>query len=186
MRFSKLILAVSVIALMAAGCSSYTPAQGSGAAVTPKVAGPRSGTEIFTLSTSSGVTNPVFLAVASGVFQATGAMQPRSSASSASLHAWFPGGTFEVDFLSKGIQSRSINSRTCLVLVRGDDTTYKITNGTGKYRGISGAGVADVEFSAKVARVRGECPSVAAAQKADPVAGSTSRQIHAAGRVHLP
>ena len=184
-RLSEAVLAAAVIALMAAGCSSYPPARRSGPAVTAKVAGPKSGTEIFTLSTSSGATKPMFLAVASGVFRATGAMQPSSSASSAPLHAWFPGGTFEVDLLSKGIQSSSINPTTCLVAIRRDDTEYKITKGTGKYQGITGAGMADIEFSVKLLKMRGKCPSIAVAQKTDPVAGSTSRQIHAAGPVHL-
>lgn len=185
-RLGKTLLAAALIALVAAGCAASAPGQRSSPAAKPLGAGPKSGTEIFTLTTSSGSTTPMFLALASGVFDATGAMQASSADTSAPLRAWFPGGGFQVDLLSHGIQSSIVNASTCLLITRRDDATYKIANGTGKYQGITGAGAADIEFSEKLAKVKGECPAIAAARIEDPVAGSTSTQIHAAGPVHLP
>lgn len=146
--------------------------------------GGTSGTQSFVLTTRSTAPNPVYHAVASGVFSATGTMQATSTASNAPLKARFPGGTFMVDEVSPGRQSGTINPSTCAAVYTDTGLKYKISNGTGKYKGITGSGTATLKFTGTLPKLsNGKCNE---STNATPVAGTAYSVVHASGPVTLP
>lgn len=143
-----------------------------------------SGTQTFVLTTRSTAPNPVYQAVASGVFSATGTMQATSAASGAPLKAKFPHGTFMLDEVSPGRQSGTINPSTCAAVYTDTGLKYKITNGTGSYKGITGSGTANLRFTGTLPKLsNGKCNE---STSATPVAGTALSVVHARGPVTLP
>jgi hypothetical protein len=143
-----------------------------------------SGTQTFVLTSHSNAANPVYQATASGVFSATGTMQATSTASNAPLKATFPNGTFLLNEVSAGRTSGSINPSTCAAVYTNTGVTYKISNGTGKYAGITGNGTASLKFTGTLPKLsNGKCNE---ASNATPVAGSVTSVVHAVGPVTLP
>ena len=90
----------------------------------------------------------------------------------------FPGGTWKVQH-SNGTGPQSFNPKTCLFQanLRG---TFKITGGTGKYKGISGHGT----YAASVVGIGAKTKKGACSQTAPPVA--FHQVINASGPVKLP
>ena len=146
--------------------------------------GPSTGTQTFDLTTHSVSGNPLYHAVASGVFSATGTMQAASSASSAPLVARFPGGTFQLGNLTTGKESANVNPKTCAAVFNVTGVTYKLSRGTGRYQGITGHGNATLKFTGTLPKLsNGTCNQSSTAL---PVAGSTTTTVHASGPASVP
>jgi hypothetical protein len=146
--------------------------------------GPTTGTETFTLTTHSIAPNPVYHAVASGVFSATGTVQATSGASDAPLLAKFPDGTFRLGHLTAGHQSASIDPKTCAATFNQKGSSYKLSNGTGNYQGIQGNGSASLKFTGTLPKLgTGRCNTT---NSAVPKSGSTTTMVHASGPLTLP
>ncbi len=142
------------------------------------------GTQSFVLTTRSTVANPVYQAVASGVFSATGTMQATSAASTAPLKATFPKGTFLINEVSTGKESGTINPSTCAAVYTDTGLKYKITGGTGSYNGITGSGTANLKFTGTLPKLsNGKCNE---SSSATPLAGTALSVVHASGPVTLP
>ncbi len=143
-----------------------------------------SGTQSFVLTTRSTAPNPVYQAVASGLFSATGTMQATSTASNAPLKATFPKGTFMLNEVSAGHQSGTINPSTCAAVYTETGLKYTISNGTGSYKGITGSGTANLKFTGTLPKLsNGKCNE---STTATPVAGTALSVVHASGPVTLP
>lgn len=143
-----------------------------------------SGTQSFVLTTRSTAPNPVYQAVASGVFSATGTMRATSTASNAPLKATFPKGTFMLNEVSAGHQSGTINPSTCAAVYTETGLKYTISNGTGSYKGITGSGTANLKFTGTLPKLsNGKCNE---STTATPVAGTALSVVHARGPVTLP
>jgi hypothetical protein len=146
--------------------------------------GDPSGTQTFNLVTRQVVKDPVYRAVASGVFSATGTMQASGTASNAPLKATFPGGTFLLTETSGGKPAATINSTTCAVRFAATGVQYKLSGGTGSYKGISGSGTATVRFTGVLPKLSdGKCDT---SSSAEPKAGTLVSTVHASGPVTLP
>jgi hypothetical protein len=146
--------------------------------------GPSSGTQTFDLTTHSVSARPLYHAVASGVFSATGTMQAASSASSAPLVARFPGGTFQLGDLTSGKETANVNPKTCAATFNVTGVTYKLSHGTGKYAGISGHGNATLKFTGTLPKLsNGSCNESSSAL---PVAGTTTTTVRASGPATVP
>jgi hypothetical protein len=146
--------------------------------------GDPSGTQTFNLVTRQVVRDPVYRAVASGVFSATGTMQAQGTASNAPLKATFPGGTFLLTETSGGKPAATINSTTCAVRFAATGVQYKLSGGTGSYKGISGSGTATVRFTGVLPKLSdGKCDT---SSSAEPKAGTLVSTVHASGPVTLP
>lgn len=162
------LAATAGTALLVGACSSGDP----------------SGTQTFNLVTRQVVRDPVYRTVASGVFSATGTMQATGTASNAPLKATFPGGTFLLNETSGGKPSAAINSTTCAVRFAATDVKYKLADGTGDYKGISGSGTATVKFTGVLPKLSdGKCNT---SSGATPIAGTLLSTVHASGPVSLP
>jgi hypothetical protein len=147
-------------------------------------AGDPSGTQSFVLSTHSTAANPVYTAVATGVFSATGTAQATSTASNAPLKASFPGGTFEISQVTAGKQTGTINPSTCAAVYTDSGLKYKLGSGTGKYTGITGSGTANLKFTGTLPKLsNGKCNE---STTATPIAGTAYSVVHASGPVTLP
>ncbi len=170
------IMAKSAAILAAAASAALLPAGWASAST--------SGTLSFVLTTHSTAANPVYNAVASGLFSATGTMQATSTASNAPLKAKFPNGTFLVNETSAGKQSGTVNPSTCAAVYTETGLKYKITDGTGHYAGISGTGTADLKFTGTLPKLsNGKCNE---STTAVPVAGTATSVVHASGPATLP
>ncbi len=163
------LAAAGTAALLMAACSS---------------SGDPSGTESFVLTTRATVANPVYRAVATGVFSATGTMQATSTASNAPLKATFSGGTFLLSQVSAGQQAGKVDSTTCLAALTNTGLKYKISSGTGRYQGITGSGTANITFTGRLPKLsNGKCNE---SNNAIPVAGTVLSVVRASGPVTLP
>lgn len=162
------------VVLLTAACSSSAGHK----------ADPKSGTESFTLTTRSVTANPVYHAIAKGVFSATGTVQATSAAPNASLKAKFPGGTFMIDKRTSGKESGSVNAATCAAVYSSTGAKYKLSGGTGRYKGITGDGTVSVTLTATLPKLHtGKCDeSIHAA----PMPGTALAVAHASGPVTLP
>jgi hypothetical protein len=146
--------------------------------------GPKSGNETFMLTTHSISPNPVYHAVASGVFSATGTVAATSGASDAPLLAKFPDGTFRLGHLTAGHQSASIDPKSCAATFNQKGSSYKLSNGTGTYQGIQGSGSASLKFTGTLPKLgSGRCDTT---NTAVPKSGSTTTLVHASGPLTLP
>jgi hypothetical protein len=143
-----------------------------------------SGTQRFVLTTRSTAANPVYQAVATGVISASGTMQATSTASNAPLKAKFPKGTFMLNEVSAGRQSGTINPSTCAAVYTDTGLKYKLSNGTGSYKGITGTGTANLKFTGTLPKLsNGKCNE---SSSATPMAGTALSVVHASGPVTLP
>jgi hypothetical protein len=168
-------VAVSLLAGLAvlAGCASG--GHGSPA---------RHGTETLVFSTHQLTGNLDFTATASGVFKATGSFTQVGSSDQS--RAVFPHGSFLVTHprsAAAKVTSQSVNHATC-VATETERVPYTISDGTGRYKRISGAGTAIVTFTARLPRLKnGSCDM---SSTVSVVAGSATTTIRAVGRVRLP
>jgi hypothetical protein len=90
----------------------------------------------------------------------------------------FPGGSYRVQH-SAGTGPQSFNPKTCLMLINLHGT-YKILNGTGKYKGISGHGT----YQLSIVFLGAKTKKGACSQTAPPVA--FHQVINGSGPVKLP
>jgi hypothetical protein len=143
-----------------------------------------SGTQRFVLTTHSTAPMPVYHAVASGVFKATGTAKATGKAATAPLKATFPDGTFLITQVSAGKPSGSIDATTCVAHYSETGVRYTVGSGTGKYKGIKGSGSADIRFRGTLPKLaNGKCDESASAT---PMAGTVSSVVDASGPVTLP
>jgi hypothetical protein len=164
--------------------AAVTAAAGSLALAACSSGGPTSGTETFTLTTHSISPNPVYHAVASGVFSATGTVQATSGSSSAPLLAKFPDGTFRLGHLTAGHTSANVDPKSCAATFNQKGTNYKLSNGTGGYTGISGSGNANLKFTGTLPKLgNGRCNTT---NSGVPKAGTTTTTVHATGSLTIP
>jgi len=148
------------------------------------VPGDPSGTQRFVFTTHSMAATPVYRAVATGVFSATGAAQATSKAAHAPLKTTFPNGTLLISQVSAGRQSRAINTKTCAVAYTETGARYTVASGTGRYKGISGRGTATLKFTGTLPKLsNGKCDE---STSATPIAGTTTSFIDVSGPVTLP
>ena len=146
------------------------------------VPGDPSGTQRFVFTTHSMAATPVYRAVATGVFRATGTAQATSIAPTAPLKATFSDGTLLITQVSAGRQSRAINTTTCAVAFTETGARFTVASGTGRYKGISGRGTATLKFTGRLPKLsNGNCN-----ESATPIAGTTTTFIDVSGPVTLP
>jgi hypothetical protein len=144
--------------------------------------GDPSGTQRFLFTTHSMEATPVYRAVASGVFSATGTAQAASKTATAPLKVTFPDGTLLISQVAAGRQSRAVNTTTCAVAYTETGARYTVATGTGRYKGISGRGAGTVKFTGRLPKLGdGKCDESAA-----PIAGTTTSFIDLSGPVTLP
>jgi hypothetical protein len=168
-------IAVVLLAGLAAvtGCDSG----GSGPA-------PRSGTETLVMVTRSLANNPDFTATASGLFAAAGSLV-RVGDSDDESRAVFPHGSFLVSHphSQADVTSQSVSQATC-VATEIEHAPYTISDGTGRYKGITGSGTATVTFSATLPKLKdGRCDM---SSTVTPVAGTALTTIRGVGKVRIP
>ncbi len=128
--YKKLLAAASVIVTAGAVAIGGVAAASASPAVRPSV----SGTQHFQLMTTSATSNRASVIAHGAVFTAGGVDIQGNKVDTVR----FPGGTFRIRH-SAGHGPQSFNPRTCLLTVtqRG---TYRLSHGTGKFRGIGGHG----------------------------------------------
>jgi hypothetical protein len=161
------LAATAGTALLVGACSSSDP----------------SGTETFNLVTHQIVGNPAYRVVASGVFSATGTAQATGTASNAPVKATFPGGTLMISGMTASKPSGTINSKTCAVVFTGTGSKYKVTDGTGNYKGISGSGTATVKVTGVLPRLsNGKCNT----SVGSPTPGTVLGTVRASGPISMP
>ena len=132
----------------------------------------RVGTEYFQLVSTS-ATSPTETVIAHGLFTDYGVDYSGNTVDKIVLQK----GTFKVAH-SQGTGPQYFNPETCLV-VADQHGTYRIYNGTGRYRGIRGHGTYHLSLTFIGARVGGKC-----SQTLPPVA--FQQIITAYGPVSLP
>jgi len=159
-------LALGVVALAAATAA----VTGGGTALASR-APAASGTEHLQLMSTSATSNKASIIV-SGVFTAGGVDVQGNKTDTVK----FSNGSFKIAH-SNGTGTQKFNPTTCLMSLQLHGT-YKISNGTGAYKGISGHGKYQLSILGVAARVNGKC-----SQKAAPIA--FQQLIKASGPVSL-
>ena len=108
-------------------------------------------TEHFTFL-STNVPADKFNVIATGPFTDGGTATPLASSNKLT----FPDGTIETVSKSKGAPVTSANTKTCYESLF-EQGTYRITGGTGKYRGITGSGTFTLHIHEIGPKVNGKC-----------------------------
>ena len=166
LRLNRRLLGVAAAVVFAA---SLAVTGATAASATPaRVSGTLS---IQIVSTST--TSPTESVIAHGLFTDYGVDHPGNTVDKIVLQ----NGSFKVAH-SAGVGPQSFNPQTCLLIVT-EHGTYKISSGTGKYRGIAGSGTYHFSLMSIAARVNGKC-----SQTLPPVAYQLI--ITASGPVSLP
>jgi hypothetical protein len=158
-----------------AGCSTAGASPSSQA---------RGGAETLVLTTGSAAADPVYSVAARGIFQGAGRVTGIGDGKNASL-VTLPGGTFRISHPVSGEQTgqRQLNRKTCAVLVT-ESGSFTLSNGTGKFQGISGFGTDHGQFTATLPRrASGSCET---SSSATPVKGSVHVTITAPATVLIP
>ncbi len=140
------------IAALAATAGAVVLVAGAGLAVASASPAGTSGTEHFYLMTTenSGAKSEL---IATGVFTAYGTDIEGSSADTAHV----TGGTFKIVHNSGfKIIKESVNATTCFAVFEAK-TPFKLTSGTGAYKGISGSGSALITETEITAKSKGKC-----------------------------
>ena len=170
-------LAATVAAAVATVVGLAVPAGASPLAARPAAV---TGTEHFqmmnTTTSETSMTNPL---IAWGLFTAPGVDNEHANNTDTFK---FPGGTFLVKHTTKkGTAHQSFNPKTCLFLYS-EDGTFKVSGGTGKFKGISGSGTYALSVVGIGAKLKnGTCnPSQTAP------AAAQQQEIAAVGKVKLP
>jgi hypothetical protein len=177
----RIVLSGAVVRSTALAAGLLFALAGCGAGGSGSSAG--SGNETLVLVTHSLASNAEFQATASGVFAASGSLV-RVGASMDQSRAVFPHGSFLVTHPhgQARVTGQSVNHSTCV----GTETVrapYTISEGTGRYKGISGAGIAIVTFTARLPRLKnGACDM---SSTATPVTGTALTTIRGAGQIKL-
>jgi hypothetical protein len=102
---------------------------------------------------------------ATGVFTAVGTIKSKSTANDAPLYATFPHGGFTIITTSNGHQTQSGNPKTCLYTFGMTGGKFRVEDGTGVYKGISGTGTVNLSGKATGPRLAdGKCNTANNAQ----------------------
>jgi hypothetical protein len=123
-----------------------------------------------------------YTVIASGVFSGRGKATTQSARV---LKVTIGSGTFLVhhaNSASNPVKPPTTNQQTCFLSVTTKAGAYSLSDGTGKYAGMTGGGQALITFSGKFAKKGGKCDF---SQSARPVQGTTTTVVHAAGHVKL-
>jgi hypothetical protein len=133
------------------GATAVAAMGGAGIAVAGTHA-PAAKTESFQMMTTSGTASS-FSVIATGAFTAPGVDHENESGNTATFV--FSNGTVRVRH-SAGRGQQSFNPKTCLFTIN-EHGTYRLTGGTGRYAGITGAGTYKLNILAIGARSGGKC-----------------------------
>ncbi|HEY2552121.1 MAG TPA: hypothetical protein VGI64_16260 [Streptosporangiaceae bacterium] len=139
------VAAAGTVALAGVTAATAAPAAAQHAGK-PAAAGAASGTEHFRLVSTSNANNRASF-IATGVFTA-GGVDHQGKGNTDLIVA--PGGTFKIVH-SRGTGPTHINQKTCLLTVS-QHGTYRLTAGTGKFKGLSGHGTYHVSVTAVARR----------------------------------
>ncbi len=176
-RRRAVTLTATGLAATAAVTALALPAGASAVTARPAAV---SGTQHFQMmNTSTAQTSTTGPLLAYGVVTAAGTDRQNANGTDTFL---FHGGTIAVKHATKkGTQHQSFNSKTCLFMYS-EKGTFKLTGGTGKYKGISGGGTYALSVIGIGAKLKtGTCnPSQTA-----PAAGQ-QQLIQAVGKIKLP
>jgi hypothetical protein len=163
---------------LAAGAAVTALALPAGAASLPARPAVVSGTQHFQMMTTSPTATKTSL-IAYGALTAPGTDKQNPNGTDTFV---FHGGTIGLKHTpGKGQTKQSFNPKTCLLQVS-EKGTYKLTGGTGKYKGVSGSGTYALSIIGIGAKLKnGACnPS----QNAVPIAWH--QEINAVGKIKLP
>ncbi len=145
----KRIISIASAVLIVAGVAAFGLAASAAASTASRSA---SGTEHFELVTTSVGQTISFHAIYYGVVNGAGTEISPSSGNTDTVH--LPGGTFKlIHTAPPGVK---VNLKTCVATGSGT-AKYKIADGTGRYRGISGKGSAVISEVGILGRVKGVC-----------------------------
>jgi hypothetical protein len=172
------MLTATGLAATAAVTTLALPAGASQAGASQTAAPVVTGTQHFQAMTTSASATKMAL-IAYGVFTAPGTDRENVNGTDTFI---FSGGSFGVKHIpAKGGTRQSFNPKTCLMQIN-QKGTFKLSGGTGKYKGISGSGTYTLSILAVGPKLKnGTCnPS----QTALPVAWQ--QEIAAVGKVKLP
>ncbi len=167
------MLATTGLAATAAVTALALPAGAS-----PVAASAVAGTQHFQMMTTSPTATKSSL-IAYGALTAPGTDRQNANGTDTFI---FSGGTIGLKHTpAKGQSKQSFNSKTCLLQIT-EKGTYKLTGGTGKYKGVSGSGTYALSIIGIGAKLKsGACnPS----QNAVPLAWH--QEINAVGKIKLP
>jgi len=139
------VAASATIALTGLSAASASPARPAA-----------TGTEHLQLMTTNGTTNKVPVII-HGLVTASGVDHEGKGNTDTFT---FAGGSFKVTH-SSGKGSQHFNSKTCLLQVA-QHGTYRIHNGTGKFKGFSAHGTYHLSILALARKVHGKCSMKAA------------------------
>jgi hypothetical protein len=176
-RRRAVTLAVTVLAAAAVTTGLALPAGASTVAAKPAGTG---GTQHFqTMNTTTSQTSTTNPLLAWGVVTAAGTDRLNANGTDTFV---FPGGSFTVKHVTAaGTAHQSFNPQTCL-FTYSEKGTFKVSGGTGKYRGIGGSGTYALSVIGIATRLKnGACNSSGTA----PLAGQ-QQEIAAVGQVWLP
>jgi hypothetical protein len=170
------MLAATGTAAAAAVLGLTLPAGASPAA--PHSAATVTGTEHFQLLGTSATSNRLSI-LAWGPFAATGTdIESTSNSATGTDVAKVNGGTFKIVHTFKS-EKQSFNPKTCFLSVVGTGV-YKLSGGTGAYKGISGSG----KFTLTVYAIAPRTKKGACNENANPI--GFQQVVDAAGPVKLP
>jgi hypothetical protein len=168
-------LAATAAAAVATVVGLAVPAGASALAGRPAAV---SGAEHFQAMTTSATATTQGV-IAWGAVTAAGVDHESSSNAPTSTDLFtFPGGSFKVTHTTKSM-TQNVNPKTCFASFGGKGT-FKLSGGTGKYKGISGSGTFTLSDIGVAARTR----SGACNLNANPVANQ--QLIDANGSVKIP
>jgi|HubBroStandDraft_1064217.scaffolds.fasta_scaffold202479_2 hypothetical protein len=159
------LAAAALVAVLLAACSSSS-----------------TGAETLYGSTTSTANNPTIPLKATGVFTDTGSIVLGSKTTKGTLH--FTKGALNVTHSNPPNPNAptSSNATTCRVLFA-ESGTFKITGGTGTYKGATGHGTFKVTFGATFPKLAsGKCNE---SNSANPVAGTSLTTFKATGNVTI-
>jgi hypothetical protein len=160
-------------AVAAGGMAVLTGGAGLAAASTGPAARPAAArTEHFQLMSTSATSSKNSLIAYGGAFTAGGTDQQNKNNTDTFK---FAGGSFHVTHKVTG-GTQHINKATCMFTVR-QHGTFKVSHGTGKYRGISGSGHFTLSVLVIAVRAHGKCTQRSVASQT---------LIQAQGPVSLP
>jgi hypothetical protein len=167
--YKRLLAAASVIVTAGAVAVGGVAAANASPTVVPSV----SGTQHFQLMTTSATSNRASIIAHGAVFTAGGVDIQGNKVDLVK----FPGGTFRIRH-SAGRGPQHFNPRTCLIQIS-QHGTYRLSHGTGRFKGISGHGKYHFTILAVGARnAKGQCSQTKAPK-------SFQQIITAQGPAHL-
>jgi hypothetical protein len=169
-------LAAMTGAAAAAVIGLAVPASAAPAAVRPAAV---SGTEHIQIMSTSPTSNKLSVIIYGAITAAGTDTEPNNSGPTSTSVFTFPGGSFKVTHTNPS--GGSFNPKTCLFIFNGKGT-FKLSGGTGKYKGISGKGT----FTLSVIGMGPKLKSGACNPNPNAIPVALHQQVNATGSVKLP